>query len=100
MGQKQSKFAVCFISFYASSFRGGQFTKSGLLFIATLAVRPHYQELFVGEGIIEMLLGNVIWPNVSYSDEDRDLLKDDPVAFFEHDLDGFDKETVRGAAVG
>jgi exportin-2 (importin alpha re-exporter) len=79
--------------------KGGQFTKSGLLFIATLAVRPHYQELFVGEGIIEMLLGNVIWPNVSYSDEDRDLLEDDPVAFFKQDLDGFDKETVRGAAV-
>uniref|UniRef100_A0A914Z5Z3 Exportin-2 n=1 Tax=Panagrolaimus superbus TaxID=310955 RepID=A0A914Z5Z3_9BILA len=77
----------------------GQFTKSGLLFIATLAVRPHYQDLFVGEGIIEMLLGNVIWPNISYSDEDRDLLEDDPVAFFKHDLDGFDKETVRGAAV-
>lgn len=51
------------------------------------------------EGTIEMLLANIIWPNISYSDEDKELLDDDPVAFFKHDLDGFDKETVRGAAV-
>uniref|UniRef100_A0AC34FDW2 Exportin-2 central domain-containing protein n=1 Tax=Panagrolaimus sp. ES5 TaxID=591445 RepID=A0AC34FDW2_9BILA len=78
-----------------------EFHQSGILFIATLAVRPHYQNFFLGEAVfhIEKLFEKLIAPNISYSDEDRDLLEDDPVAFFKHDLDGFDKETVRGAAV-
>ena len=78
--------------------RKTQFAKSGINFLSALAVRPQYQGAFEAEGILETLINTIILRNMSYSDEDLELFEDEPVAFFKQDLDGFDKETTRGAA--
>jgi len=78
--------------------RKTQFAKSGINFLSALAIRPQYQGAFEAEGILETLINTIILRNMAYSDEDLELFEDEPVAFFKQDLDGFDKETTRGAA--
>lgn len=67
-------------------------------FLAAVAERPAYKELFAEETTLHSICEKVIVPNMQFRGSDEDLFEDNPEEYVRRDLEGSDIGTRRHAA--
>jgi len=71
---------------------------NAIQFLASVADRPHYKNLFEDENVLSSICEKVIVPNMEMRDCDVELFEDNPEEFIRRDLEGSDVDTRRRAA--
>jgi len=71
---------------------------NAIQFLASVADRPHYKNLFEDENILRSICEKIIVPNMELRECDVELFEDNPEEFIRRDLEGSDVDTRRRAA--
>ncbi|KAG5519281.1 hypothetical protein PMAC_001906 [Pneumocystis sp. 'macacae'] len=68
-----------------------------LAFLTSVVKIHRYSYLFRSQNVLQQLIGNVILPNISSQEFDKELFEDDPIEFIRRDLEEFDVNARRKA---
>jgi len=71
---------------------------NAIQFLASVADRPHYKNLFEDPAVLGSICEKVIVPNMEMRECDVELFEDNPEEFIRRDLEGSDMDTRRRAA--
>ena len=71
---------------------------NALEFLASVAERPSYKDLFGEESTMKSICENVIVPNMQFREADQELFEDNPEEYLRRDLEGSDIGTRRHSA--
>jgi len=71
---------------------------NAIQFLASVADRPHYKNLFEDENVLGSICEKIIVPNMELRECDVELFEDNPDEFIRRDLEGSDVDTRRRAA--
>jgi len=71
---------------------------NAIQFLASVADRPHYKNLFENEQVLSSICEKVIVPNMEMRECDVEMFEDNPEEFIRRDLEGSDVDTRRRAA--
>lgn len=71
---------------------------NAIAFLASVAERPGYKDLFAEEGTLRSICEKVIVPNMHFRDSDEELFEDNPEEYVRQDLEGSNVDTRRFAA--
>lgn len=71
---------------------------NAIQFLASVADRPHYKNLFEDENVLGSICEKIIVPNMEMRECDVELFEDNPEEFIRRDLEGSDVDTRRRAA--
>jgi len=71
---------------------------NAIQFLASVADRPHYKNLFEDENVLGSICEKIIIPNMEMREVDVELFEDNPDEFIRRDLEGSDVDTRRRAA--
>ncbi|KAL2737733.1 exportin-2 [Vespula squamosa] len=71
---------------------------SALQFLAIVADRSRYRNLFEDSGTLSSICEKVIIPNMEFRDSDAELFEDNPEEYIRRDIEGSDVDTRRRAA--
>jgi len=71
---------------------------NAIAFLASVAERPAYKDLFSEETTLKSICEKVIVPNMQFRDSDEELFEDNPEEYVRQDLEGSDIGTRRFAA--
>ena len=67
-------------------------------FLASVANRPHYKNLFEDDNVLSSICEKIIVPNMEMRECDVEMFEDNPEEFIRRDLEGSDVDTRRRAA--
>uniref|UniRef100_A0A0N4ZMD2 Exportin-2 n=1 Tax=Parastrongyloides trichosuri TaxID=131310 RepID=A0A0N4ZMD2_PARTI len=67
-------------------------------FLGAICIRPQYQSMFTGEGVLRLLLKDIVIKNMIMSQDDIETFEDDPAEYLKKDLEGGDSHTKRRGA--
>jgi len=71
---------------------------NAIQFLASVADRPHYKNLFEDPAVLGSICEKVIVPNMEMRECDVEMFEDNPEEFIRRDLEGSDVDTRRRAA--
>ncbi|XP_070556121.1 exportin-2-like [Ptychodera flava] len=71
---------------------------NAILFLASVAERAHYKELFESQDTLNSICKNVVIDNMYFRDADEELFEDNPEEYIRRDIEGSDIDTRRRAA--
>ena len=71
---------------------------NAIQFLASVADRPHYKNLFEDPNVLSSICEKVIVPNMEMRECDVEMFEDNPEEFIRRDLEGSDVDTRRRAA--
>ena len=71
---------------------------NAIAFLASVAERPGYKDLFAEENTLRSICEKVVVPNMYFRDSDEELFEDNPEEYVRQDLEGSDVDTRRFAA--
>merc|ERR1719154_994622 len=71
---------------------------NAIQFLASVADRPHYKNLFEDPSVLSSICEKVIVPNMEMRECDVETFEDNPEEFIRRDLEGSDVDTRRRAA--
>jgi len=71
---------------------------NAIQFLASVADRPHYKNLFEDPAVLSSICEKVILPNMEMRECDVEMFEDNPEEFIRRDLEGSDVDTRRRAA--
>ena len=75
-----------------------QLASTAIQFLASIADRPAYANLFADPNALKSICENVVLPNLYFRDEDEEDFEDNPEQYIRSDLEGADADTRRRAA--
>ncbi|CEF68660.1 Exportin-2 [Strongyloides ratti] len=67
-------------------------------FLGAICIRPQYKEMFTAEGVLVLLLRDIVIKNMVMSQDDIETFEDDPAEYLKKDLEGGDAHTKRRGA--
>uniref|UniRef100_A0A0K0FY09 Exportin-2 n=1 Tax=Strongyloides venezuelensis TaxID=75913 RepID=A0A0K0FY09_STRVS len=67
-------------------------------FLGAICIRPQYQSMFTAEGVLALLLRDIVIKNMVMSQDDVETFEDDPAEYLKKDLEGGDTHTKRRGA--
>lgn len=73
-------------------------TSNAIQFLASVADRAQYKNLFEQEAILASICEKIIVPNIEMRECDVELFEDNPEEYIRRDLEGSDVDTRRRAA--
>ena len=71
---------------------------NSLEFLASVAERPTYKDLFADPDTLRSICEKVVIPNIQFREADEDLFEDNPEEYLRRDLEGSDIGTRRHSA--
>jgi len=71
---------------------------NAIQFLASVADRPHYKNLFEDENVLSSICEKIIVPNMEMREVDVELFEDNAEEYIRRDLEGSDVDTRRRAA--
>ncbi|XP_015180909.1 PREDICTED: exportin-2 [Polistes dominula] len=75
-----------------------ELVSNALQFLAIVADRSRYRNLFEDAGTLSSICEKVIIPNMEFRDSDGELFEDNPEEYIRRDIEGSDVDTRRRAA--
>uniref|UniRef100_A0A0K0E9J9 Exportin-2 n=1 Tax=Strongyloides stercoralis TaxID=6248 RepID=A0A0K0E9J9_STRER len=67
-------------------------------FLGAICVRQQYKEMFTADGVLVLLLRDIVIKNMVMSEADIETFEDDPAEYLKKDLEGGDAHTKRKGA--
>ncbi|XP_077991102.1 exportin-2-like [Glandiceps talaboti] len=71
---------------------------NAILFMASVAERAHYRNIFESQDTLTNICQNVVVVNMYFRDADEELFEDNPEEYIRRDIEGSDIDTRRRAA--
>eukprot|EP00054_Salpingoeca_dolichothecata_P005032 m.32842 g.32842 ORF g.32842 m.32842 type:complete len:972 (-) comp15079_c0_seq1:180-3095(-) len=78
--------------------RNDQLVSAALLFLAGVAERPSFKDLYENEEMLQGICEKVIVPNITLRPCDLETFEDDPEEYIRRDIEGSDVDTRRRSA--